>query len=278
MKNNNNDYLKVSIYYIGSLLISTLILTPYFIINRGSSENRADFLLLLAASGATISALLTTLIFDGKKGLIELIKKVIQLRFKWYWYVMSILLMPIVMILLWFFGRHFNIPFENPFSKIQNVLPVFIIISIQAGLGEEIGWRGLMTPTLNKKMNLLLAAIFTGILWGLWHTPLFFIEEMFQSEITAQVGFFIGMGWYILFLVGSSILYSFVVKKSGGSLVGAILFHGSLNTSTWLVNANDVSVSLAGLQALTITVFIISIILYLITRKDKCWKIVSINS
>lgn len=272
IENKKIDFLKLLTFYLGALLVSSLILIPYLIINKNRTENAAGFLLFVAASGATISALISTLVFNGKPGLKILLADIIKVRFKWYWYAVSIFLMPLIIISLWFFGRNFNIPFENPLPKLQGFVPVFIIISIQAGLGEEVGWRGLMTPTLNRNMGLFPSAVITGILWGFWHSPLFFIEEMFQYEIAAQVGFFAGMSWYILFLVGSSILYSFIVKKSGGSLIGAILFHGSLNSTTWLVNANDVSVSLSGLKTLTIATLTVSILVFAVTYRDACWK------
>ncbi|WP_028973677.1 CPBP family intramembrane glutamic endopeptidase [Spirochaeta cellobiosiphila] len=266
------DFFKVISYYLGALSFSTIILIPYLLMNESNNGGNSKVLLLLAASGATISAFATISIFDGKSGLLKLLKRIIKIKFKWYWYAISVLLMPIIVSVLWLIGRNMNIPFENPLQKLQGLLSVFLILSIQAGLGEEVGWRGLMTPTLNRRLPLIPSALITGVLWGFWHTPLFFIEGTFQSELYKITGFLSGMGWYILFLSASSILYSFIVKKSGGSIIGAILFHGSLNSATWLVGANNISSSLAGLKALTLVTVAVSLAFYVVFRKDECWK------
>ena len=37
--------------------------------------------------------------------------------------------------------------------------------------GEELGWRGMLYPTLAERMSKRSAALVTGIIWGLWHAP-----------------------------------------------------------------------------------------------------------
>ncbi|MBR6996348.1 MAG: CPBP family intramembrane metalloprotease [Ruminococcus sp.] len=40
------------------------------------------------------------------------------------------------------------------------------------GFGEELGWRGYLTPKLEELMPTPLAIVVTGIIWALWHGPL----------------------------------------------------------------------------------------------------------
>ncbi len=40
------------------------------------------------------------------------------------------------------------------------------------GFGEELGWRGYLTPKLEELMPTSLAIVVTGIIWALWHGPL----------------------------------------------------------------------------------------------------------
>ncbi len=40
------------------------------------------------------------------------------------------------------------------------------------GAGEEIGWRGLLFPTLCELMSTRAAVIVSGVIWGIWHAPL----------------------------------------------------------------------------------------------------------
>ena len=37
--------------------------------------------------------------------------------------------------------------------------------------GEELGWRGMLFPTLAERIPERNAALATGIIWGLWHAP-----------------------------------------------------------------------------------------------------------
>ena len=43
-----------------------------------------------------------------------------------------------------------------------NAIPAF---------GEELGWRGMLYPTLAELMSERSAALVTGAIWGLWHAP-----------------------------------------------------------------------------------------------------------
>jgi membrane protease YdiL (CAAX protease family) len=40
-------------------------------------------------------------------------------------------------------------------------------------LGEEIGWTGFAVPRLRRRYGTLATGLVVGVLWGLWHGPLF---------------------------------------------------------------------------------------------------------
>ena len=42
------------------------------------------------------------------------------------------------------------------------------------GVGEELGWRGWLLPTLSTDRSFLRATVSTGLAWAIWHLPLFF--------------------------------------------------------------------------------------------------------
>jgi membrane protease YdiL (CAAX protease family) len=45
---------------------------------------------------------------------------------------------------------------------------------VKGPLGEELGWRGYALNELQKKYSPLRSALIVGVLWGFWHTPLWF--------------------------------------------------------------------------------------------------------
>ena len=52
------------------------------------------------------------------------------------------------------------------------VIIVGMIQSMSSSLGEEIGWRGFLTPRLTATRGFVLGSLITGAIWGLWHLPL----------------------------------------------------------------------------------------------------------
>jgi uncharacterized protein len=63
--------------------------------------------------------------------------------------------------------------FNDPRSAYL-VVPAFLAILVLGGpLGEEPGWRGFALDRLQSRLGPVVATLFLGIAWGLWHLPLF---------------------------------------------------------------------------------------------------------
>lgn len=67
-------------------------------------------------------------------------------------------------------GSIFSEPF--PFEILGATLSA-IGFMVVLGPVEEIGWRGLALPLLQRKMAPLWAGLILGLIWGLWHLPTF---------------------------------------------------------------------------------------------------------
>jgi membrane protease YdiL (CAAX protease family) len=87
--------------------------------------------------------------------------------------------------------------------------------------GEEIGWRGFALPRLQAKYNALTASLILGIVWALFHLPLFFTRgDSFAS--TPPLSFLIRM-------IAAAILFTWLSNNTGGSLLLAYLMHAASN-------------------------------------------------
>lgn len=107
-------------------------------------------------------------------------------------------------------------------------IPVVFIVPVVFGpLAEEFGWRGFALPQLDPKNQVLASSLLLGVVWALWHAPLFW-----AATGTAISGFAVtasSVGLFFLAVIGSSFLYTWLFNRSGGSLFAAITLHLSMN-------------------------------------------------
>jgi len=98
-------------------------------------------------------------------------------------------------------------------------------------LGEELGWRAFLYPILAEKYGWLASALIVGVLWALWHLPLWLIESP-QSEIP-----FWAFSVNVILL---SIIMSMIMNYSDGSVLFVVLLHLIFNVSLAVVQVLDV--------------------------------------
>lgn len=73
--------------------------------------------------------------------------------------------------------------------ELNAALPISLIplVLLQATLiyggNEEIGWRGIMQPLLEQRLPFPIATVITGLVWAIWHLPLWFVEGASQQNI-----------------------------------------------------------------------------------------------
>ncbi len=89
------------------------------------------------------------------------------------------------------------------------------------GLGEELGWRGVMLPELQKRMDPLRASLWIGVAWALWHLPAYGAALVVFAP----------------FAIALSVVFTFFYNKTGGSLLVVALLHASINASAPTVEA-----------------------------------------
>ncbi len=104
-------------------------------------------------------------------------------------------------------------------APLVNVIPSF---------GEEVGWRGMLYPTLTEYMSCRAAAVVSGAIWGLWHAPVIAMGHNYGMQ---YVGFpVVGILTMIVACTALTCWLSYLREKTG-SVWPCALAHGAVNAT-----------------------------------------------
>jgi membrane protease YdiL (CAAX protease family) len=107
---------------------------------------------------------------------------------------------------------------------VETAPPVgFIAISLLAGIVEEPGWRGYALDGLQRRHPVVVASLVVGVVWSVWHLPLFVIDGTFQSELggLGSRGFWLFSGTIVV----QSVVYAWIYTATGRSIFAVVVFH-----------------------------------------------------
>jgi uncharacterized protein len=104
---------------------------------------------------------------------------------------------------------------------LMTVANFFLVLLLGGPLGEEFGWRGHALPSLQERLDWRIASLGLGLVWGVWHLPLFFIAGTSQAHIPLAL--------FMLSVVAMSVVFAWLVNRCAGSVVVALLLHTAIN-------------------------------------------------
>lgn len=112
----------------------------------------------------------------------------------------------------------------NPISPMMFPLIFLQILFIGGAIGEEFGWRGYALDKLQKVLSPFNATLLLGVLWSLWHLPLFYMLNTVQSNLP--------LWQFMLQNTVIAFIYTWIYNKTKGNIILMILLHAVLNTSS----------------------------------------------
>jgi uncharacterized protein len=180
----------------------------------------------------TLAAVIVTGQTQGKEGIRALFRKLLIARVGLRWHLFAIFgfaVMCVVSIELYnLFGGGPRLSIISagmsrlPLWQLTlSVVPMFIVFTLVNG--EELAWRGFALPRLQAKYNALTSSLILGVLWTLFHLPLFFTLTGSSQAGGSFVGFLIGT-------VSLSVLFTWMYNNTCGSVLLAYFLHGATNT------------------------------------------------
>ena len=184
---------------------------------------------LLGVFAPAFVALALTAYGEGRAGVAQLLARIGRWQVGARWYLFAIGYMAATKLLAALIHR-IALGAWPPFG--DTPLPLMlgaILVSTWAQAGEEVGWRGYALPRLATHLGLGGASVLLGVIWALWHLPLFFLQGSGSEGQSFPI--------YLLHVTALSVAMSWLYWKTEGSLLLVMLMHASVNNTTGIVPA-----------------------------------------
>jgi membrane protease YdiL (CAAX protease family) len=224
--------------------------------------------LLLGLYGPLLSAVVTTWYFAGFKGLTALLKKFTIWKVPPGIYAVIVLL-PLVLTggSICLYAIWFGSPGRIDTHAVRMV-PLVLLAALRAGpIGEELGWRGFLLPQLQRRFSPTVSSLIIGFIWFCWHIPLFFAPVG-----TAVSGAPITVGavlFFYIFVTCLACIYTWLVNRSRGSVLVALLMHLSINAALLMLFFPDLEAHSKEIYYLSAPLYVVFTVLLGIKTRFK---------
>lgn len=174
--------------------------------------------------GLPVAYLTAAVVSGGTSALRDLLSRLTRWRIGWGPYALALVLaiaLPTVVVVVFRLAGAWIAPGDQlPLAQV----PVSLLIEILLfWLTEEATWRGFVLPRIELWLAPGTAGLVVGVLWALWHLPLFAIVGSFQAGLPFA-GFF-------LLTVATSVILSWLYHRGGGSVLLCALYHGVVDVT-----------------------------------------------
>jgi uncharacterized protein len=180
--------------------------------------------------GPTLAAFIVTGAAEGREGVRRLLRRIVLWRVEIKWYLFVLVGIPAIVL-----ASAVVMPGALASFK-ASAVPKEVFLYVVAGpvllfaggpVFEEIGWRGFALPRLQRLHGPLVGTLILGLLWALWHLPLFLIPDWDTPHGTP-----LDVALFVALAVSIAIVFTWVFNNTRGSVLLAILAHGSFNMGT----------------------------------------------
>ncbi len=177
---------------------------------------------ILMFFGPMIATVLVTFVNYGSSGLKDLFGALFRFRIRGIWYFLALTGPLVVTLSASVLAR-----------EADTSLPLFVITSsMMAVTGqtflmylflntEEIAWRGYALPYLQGRMSPLRANLTLGVIWGVFHSPLFFMQGGHPAGYSILV--------FFVMVLSITLIAGFIFNATRGSILISHLLHQSFN-------------------------------------------------
>lgn len=239
-KSSRSIWSSVWVYFAVAYGLSWLIEIVLALSGISMEAASGPALLSLAAAGPAIAAIGLTYLTQDKMGRRDYWLRIIDLRrISAGWYLVIFLLPPALFglaALLDVLSGGSGGTWGKQVGQFS-VIPFYLIITLfLAPFLEELGWRGYALDRLQLRWSALVSSLILGILWALWHLPIFFIKGTYQYSLgVGSLAFWT----YMISIVPLTLFFTWIFNNNGRSTLSAILLHVMFNTTAELFSITE---------------------------------------
>ena len=229
-------------FFAMAYALTWLAWSPWYLSEAGigllpyDGDRISDYLNPVAlVLGPTLSAFIMTGVTGGRDGVRRLLRRIVLWRVGLRWYLFVLVGIPAITVLS-------TVVLPGALASFQaSAVPSTMFLYVVAGpvflfaggpVFEEIGWRGFAFPRLQRLYGPLVGSLVLGTLWGLWHLPLFLIPSWDTPH-----GSLPEVALFVILAVSIAVVLTWVFNNTKGSVLLAILAHGSINSAAVSVYA-----------------------------------------
>jgi CAAX protease family protein len=186
----------------------------------------------MLTAGPLFAAIIILSFESGKAGLRDLWQRSTHWRVGGKWYLIMLAILFVIYLPAVILGI-----VKGPVPTASQLLtplawfvPMFLYTLVASGL-EEPGWRGYALPKLQTRFNAKKASLILGVIWGIWHWPVFI--AVYTNALSAPGGsapqaFFTTLVQLLIYIFGAllpeAFIYTWLYNRTR-SVFLCILFH-----------------------------------------------------
>jgi membrane protease YdiL (CAAX protease family) len=171
---------------------------------------------------------------EGRQGIKAFFRQVLDFKIKPIYLILALALPLLIHVIAHYLALGVGLdvaktlfPTDIPTAPIVLAIPYFILMLIIGGGQEEFGWRGYAQEPLQEKIGVIPASLVIGVIWGVWHLPLWFMAGDLHSAYSFLA--------FVMMTTSISIMYAWLYNSSGKKLIVVIFFHAMSNTAAPLL-------------------------------------------
>lgn len=225
----HNNSVRAGAFFNLTFLLSWLIWIPLALAHFGLGplqipDELSSIIRLFGVLMPATAAISLTALGGGRKAVRALLARLGIWRVGWGPWLAATAVYPAILLAA---GLLYGWASGQPVRLADQASPVALTINIIflaiATLGEEIGWRGVALPALQRKYSPLRSSLILGVVWATWHLPFWLLLESYDQY---------GVGYFALnylFIVPSTAYLTWVFNRSRSSLLLPVAFHLTFN-------------------------------------------------